>query len=135
MASKNYRKQETRYFIGRINKRKERETLRMETYNSLPSALRDRFEIGRGFESNQTANQGVNFFNSVEKEKGEGRDFLYLLVDLINTEEVAINDNTDDIVKEYIKDLEEGNLGGSEEEPEASEESIEEKYMKRDYFI
>lgn len=126
MASKNYRKQETRYFIGRINERKERETLRMETYNSLPSALRDRFEIGRGFESNQTANQGVNFFNSVEQEKGEGRDFWYFLVALTNTEVVAINDNTDDVVKEYFKDLEEGNLGGSEEKPEESEESTKE---------
>src|SRR5699024_864566 len=126
MASKNYRKQETRFFIGRINERKERETLRMETYNSLPSALRDRFEIGRGFENSSTANQGVNFFNSVEEEKGEGRDFWYFLVALTNTEVVAINDNTDDVVKEYFKDLEEGNLGGSEEEPEESEESIEE---------
>ena len=126
MASKNYRKQETRYFIGRINERKERETLRMETYNSLPSALRDRFEIGKGFENSSTANQGVNFFNSVEQEKGEGRDFWYFLVALTNTEVVAINDNTDDVVKEYFKDLEEGNLGGSEEEPEESEESTEE---------
>ena len=123
MASKNYRKQETRYFIGRINERKERETLRMETYNSLPSALRDKFEIGRGFENSQTANQGVAFFNSVEKEKGERRDFWYFLVALTNTEVVAINDNTDDVVKEYFKDLEEGN---TEQPEESTEENTEE---------
>lgn len=126
MASKNYRKQETRYFIGRINERKERETLRMENYNSLPTALRDRFDIGKGFENAQTANQGVNFFNSVEQEKGEGRDFWYFLVSLNNIETVVINDKTDDVVKEYFKRLEEGNLEGSEEEPEESEESTEE---------
>lgn len=126
MASKNYRKQETRYFIGRINERKERETLRMENYNSLPTALRDRFDIGKGFENAQTANQGVNFFNSVEQEKGEGRDFWYFLVSLNNIETVVINDKTDDVVKEYFKDLEKGNLEGSEEEPKESEESTEE---------
>src|SRR5699024_6805162 len=98
----------------------------METYNSLSSALRNRFEIGKGFENSSTADQGVNFFNSVEKEKGEGIDFWYFLVALTNTEVVVINDNTDDVVKEYFKDLEEGNLRGSEEEQEESEESTEE---------
>lgn len=122
MANKNYRKQETRYFIGRINERKERETLRMENYNSLPSALRDRFEIGKGFENARTANQGVSFFNSVEQEKGEGRDFWYFLVTLTNIEVVAINDNTDDVVKEYFKDLEGGNTEQSEEPTEENTE-------------
>src|SRR5699024_9265084 len=126
MAIQNYRKQETRFFIGRINNEGLRETLRLENYNALPTVIRDKFEAGKGFENSSTANQGVNFFNSVEEEKGEGRDFWYFLVALTNTEVVAINDNTDDVVKEYFKDLEEGNLGGSEEEPEESEESTEE---------
>lgn len=123
MANKNYRKQETRYFIGRINEIGERETLRMENYNSLPTALRDRFEIGKGFENNQTANQGVNFFNSVEEEKGGGRDFWYFLVVLTNTEVVAINDKTDEVVKDYFKRLEEGN---TEQPEESTEENTEE---------
>ena len=123
MASKNYRKQETRYFIGRINERKERETLRMENYNSLPAALRDRFDIGRGFENSSTANQGVNFFNAVEEEKGDNRQYWYFLVALTNTEVVAINDKTDEVVKDYFKRLEEGN---TEQPEESTEENTEE---------
>lgn len=123
MAIQNYRKQETRFFIGRINNDGVRETLRLENYNALPTVIRDKFEAGKGFENAQTANKGVNFFNSVEQEKGEGRDFWYFLVSLNNIETVVINDKTDDVVKEYFKDLEKGNLEGSEEEPEESEES------------
>ena len=87
MASKNYRKQETRYFIGRINNEGLRETLRLEKYNALPTVIRDEFEAGKGFEKSSTANQGVNFFNSVESEKGDNRQYWYFLVALTNTEE------------------------------------------------
>ena len=48
MAIQNYRKQETRFFIGRINNDGFRETLRLENYNALPTAIKDEFEeIGR----------------------------------------------------------------------------------------
>ena len=123
MASKNYRKQETRYFIGRINEGGFRETLRLENYNALPTVIRDKFESGKGFEKSSTANQGVNFFNSVEEEKGDNRQYWYFLVALTNTEVVAINDNTDEVVKEYFKRLEEGN---TEQPEESTEENTEE---------
>src|SRR5699024_4057958 len=86
MAVENFRKEERRYFIGRINRDKERETLRMENFNSLPTALRDRFDVGRGFDTAQTAAQGVNFFNSAEEEKGENRKYWYFRVDITNIE-------------------------------------------------
>ena len=123
MASKNYRKQETRYFIGRINNEGLRETLRLEKYNALPTVIRDEFEAGKGFEKSSTANQGVNFFNSVEEEKGDNRQYWYFLVALTNTEVVAINDNTDEVVKEYFKRLEESN---TEQPEEPTEENTEE---------
>lgn len=105
MAVENFRKEERRYFIGRINRDKERETLRMENFNSLPTALRDRFDVGRGFDTAQTANQGVNFFNSAEAEKGENRRYWYFRIDITNIELVPINNNTDDFIKEYFNDL------------------------------
>ena len=123
MASKNYRKQGTRYFIGRINEEGLRETLRLENYNALPTVIRDKFESGKGFEKSITANQGVNFFNSVEEEKGDNRQYWYFLVALTNTEVVAINDNTDEVVKEYFKRLEESNTEQPEEPSE--EETVE----------
>ena len=123
MASKNYRKQETRYFIGRINEEGFRETLRLENYNALPTVIRDKFESGKGFEKSSTANQGVNFFNSVEEEKGDNRQYWYFLVALTNIEVVAINDNTDEVVKDYFKRLEEGNTEQPEESTE--EETVE----------
>lgn len=123
MASKNYRKQETRYFIGRINEEGLRETLRLENYNALPTVIRDKFESGKGFEKSITANQGVNFFNSVEEEKGDNRQYWYFLVALTNTEVVAINDNTDEVVKDYFKRLEESNTEQPEEPSE--EETVE----------
>lgn len=126
MVNKNYRKQETRFFIGRINEIGERETLRMENYNSLPTALRDKFDIGRGFENAQTANRGVNFFNSVEEEKGAGRDFWYFLVSLNNIETVVINDKTDDVVKDYFRNLEDSAKEQPEDEEVTEEESVEE---------
>ena len=122
MASKNYRKQETRYFIGRINEEGLRETLRLENYNALPTVIRDKFESGKGFEKSSTANQGVNFFNSVEEEKGDNRQYWYFLVALTNTEVVAINDNTDEVVKEYFKRLEESNTERPEEPTEENTE-------------
>ena len=123
MASKNYRKQETRYFIGRINNDGVRETLRLENYNALPTVIRDKFESGKGFEKSITANQGVNFFNSVEEEKGDNRQYWYFLVALTNIEVVAINDNTDEVVKDYFKRLEESNTEQPEEPSE--EETVE----------
>lgn len=123
MAVQNYRKQETRFFIGRINEEDVRETLRLENYNSLPTVIRDKFEAGKGFENSSTANQGVNFFNSVEEEKGDNRQYWYFLVALTNTEVVAINDNTDEVVKDYFKRLEEGN---TEQPEESTEENTEE---------
>ena len=123
MASKNYRKQETRYFIGRINEEGLRETLRLENYNALPTVIRDKFESGKGFEKSITANQGVNFFNSVEEEKGDNRQYWYFLVALTNIEVVAINDNTDEVVKDYFKRLEESNTEQPEEPSE--EETVE----------
>lgn len=123
MAIQNYRKQETRYFIGRINNDGFRETLRLENYNALPTAIRDKFEIGKGFENPSTANQGVNFFNSVEEEKGDNRQYWYFLVALTNTEVVAINDKTDEVVKDYFKRLEEGS---TEQPEESTEENTEE---------
>ena len=123
MAIQNYRKQETRFFIGRINNDGVRETLRLENYNALPTVIRDKFEVGRGFENSSTANQGVNFFNAVEEEKGENRQYWYFLVALTNTEVVAINDKTDEVVKDYFKRLEEGN---TEQPEESTEENTEE---------
>ena len=123
MAIQNYRKQETRFFIGRINNEGLRETLRLEKYNALPTVIRDEFEAGKGFEKSSTANQGVNFFNSVEEEKGDNRQYWYFLVALTNTEVVAINDNTDEVVKEYFKRLEESN---TEQPEEPTEENTEE---------
>ena len=123
MASKNYRKQETRSFIGRINEEGLRETLRLENYNALPTVIRDKFESGKGFEKSSTANQGVNFFNSVEEEKGDNRQYWYFLVALTNIEVVAINDNTDEVVKDYFKRLEESNTEQPEEPSE--EETVE----------
>ena len=123
MASKNYRKQETRYFIGRINEEGFRETLRLENYNALPTVIRDKFESGKGFEKSSTANQGVNFFNSVEEEKGDNRQYWYFLVALTNIEVVAINDNTDEVVQDYFKRLEESNTEQPEEPSE--EETVE----------
>ena len=123
MAIQNYRKQETRYFIGRINNDGVRETLRLENYNALPIVIRDKFESGKGFENSSTANQGVTFFNSVEEEKGDNRQYWYFLVALTNTEVVAINDKTDEVVKDYFKRLEESNT----EQPEESTEENTEK--------
>ena len=93
MAIQNYRKQETRFFIGRINEEGVRETLRLENYNSLPTVIRDKFEAGKGFENAQTANQGVNFFNSVEEEKGENRQYWYFLVNNTNIETASLTKN------------------------------------------
>lgn len=107
MAVENFRKEERRYFIGRINRDKERETLRMENFNSLPTALRDKFDVGRGFDTVQTANQGVNFFNSVEEEKGDNRQYWYFLVNLTNIETVPLNDKTDTKIIEYFNGNEE----------------------------
>ena len=123
MAIQNYRKQETRFFIGRINDDGVRETLKLENYNALPTVIRDKFEAGKGFEKSSTANQGVTFFNSVEEEKGDNRQYWYFLVALTNTEVVAINDNTDEVVKDYFKRLEEGN---TEQPEESTEENTEE---------
>lgn len=126
MASKNYRKQETRYFISRINNDGVRETLRLENYNALPTVIRDKFEAGKGFENAGTANQGVVFFNSVEEEKGAGRDFWYFLVSLNNIETVVINDKTDDVIKDYFRNLEDS----EKEQPEDKEEPSEEETVE-----
>lgn len=126
MAIQNYRKQETRFFIGRINNDGFRETLRLEKYNALPTVIRDEFEAGKGFEKSSTANQGVNFFNSVEEEKGDNRQYWYFLVALTNTEVVAINDNTDEVVKEYFRNLEDS----EKEQPEDKEEPSEEETVE-----
>ena len=107
MEIKNYRKQETRFFIGRINNDGVRETLRLENYNALPTAIKDEFEAGKGFESAKTANQGVNFFNLVEEEKGDNRQYWYFLVNLTNIETVPLNENTDPKIVEYFNDNEE----------------------------
>ena len=74
MAIQNYRKQETRFFIGRINNDGFRETLRLENYNALPTVIRDKFEAGKGFENSRTANQGVAFFNSRSEERRVGKE-------------------------------------------------------------
>lgn len=118
MTIKNYRKQETRYFIGRINEEGVRETLRLENYNALPTVIRDKFEAGKGFENAGTANQGVNFFNAVEEEKGDNREYWYFLVNLTNVEAVPLNDKTDPKIVEYFN--------GNEEEEVTEEESTEE---------
>lgn len=114
MAIQNYKKQETRFFIGRINNDGVRETLRLENYNALPTVIRDKFEAGKGFENAKTANQGVNFFNSVEEEKGDNRQYWYFLVNLTNIETVPLNENTDPKIIEYFN--------GNEEEEEVTEE-------------
>lgn len=114
MAIQNYRKQETRFFIGRINNDGFRETLRLENYNALPTVIRDKFEAGKGFEKSSTANQGVNFFNSVEEEKGDSRQYWYFLVNNTNIEIVPLNENTDPKIIEYFN--------GNEEEEEVTEE-------------
>lgn len=114
MAVENFRKEERRYFIGRINRDKERETLKMENFNSLPTALRDRFDVGRGFDNPKTANQGVNFFNSAEAEKGENRRYWYFRVDITNIEVVPINDNTDENIKEYFNELKKSDVAEDE---------------------
>ena len=107
MEIKNYRKQETRFFIGRINVDGFRETLKLENYNALPTAIKDEFEAGKGFENSRTANQGVAFFNSVEEEKGDNRQYWYFLVNLTNIETVPLNENTDPKIVEYFNDNEE----------------------------
>ena len=114
MAIQNYKKQETRFFIGRINNDGVRETLRLENYNALPTVIRDKFEAGKGFENAKTANQGVTFFNSVEEEKGDNRQYWYFLVNLTNIETVPLNENTDPKIIEYFN--------GNEEEEEVTEE-------------
>ena len=114
MAIQNYKKQETRFFIGRINNDGVRETLRLENYNALPTVIRDKFEAGKGFENAKTANQGVNFFNSVEEEKGDNRQYWYFLVNNTNIEIVPLNENTDPKIIEYFN--------GNEEEEEVTEE-------------
>ena len=114
MAIQNYKKQETRFFIGRINNDGVRETLRLENYNALPTVIRDKFEAGKGFEKSSTANQGVNFFNSVEEEKGDNRQYWYFLVNNTNIETVPLNENTDPKIVEYFN--------GNEEEEEVTEE-------------
>lgn len=122
MATQNYTKRETRYFIGRIGRSNERETLRMETYNNLPSAIREDYDFGRGFKDARIANLGVQFFESYEENKGEGRDYWYFLESATNVSTVAINDNTSEKVKEYFKNI------NNVEEPtpeELPEESIE----------
>ena len=107
MAIQNYRKQETRFFIGRINDDGVRETLRLENYNALPTVIRDKFEAGKGFEKSSTANQGVTFFNSVEEEKGDNRQHWYFLVNNTNIEIVPLNDKTDPKIIEYFNGNEE----------------------------
>src|SRR5699024_1785723 len=107
MAVENFRKEERRYFIGRINRDKERETLRLEKYNALPTVIRDEFEAGKGFENASTANQGVNFFNDVEEEKGDNRQNWYFLVNNTNIEIVHLNENTDPKIVEYFNGKEE----------------------------
>ena len=107
MAIQNYTKRETRFFIGRINEDDVRETLRLENYNALPTVIRDKFEAGKGFENAQTANQGVNFFNSLESEKGDNRQYWYFLVNNTNIETVPLNENTDPKIIEYFNGNEE----------------------------
>lgn len=118
MAIQNYRKQETRFFIGRINEEGVRETLRLENYNALPTVIRDKFEAGKGFENAGTANQGVNFFNSVEEEKGDNRYYWYFRVDMTNIEQVPLNDRTDPKIVKYFN--------GNEEEQTEEESTTEE---------
>lgn len=115
MEIKNYRKQETRFFIGRINEEGVRETLRLENYNALPTVIRDKFEAGKGFENSRTANQGVAFFNSVEEEKGDNRQYWYFRVDITNIETVPLNENTDPKIVEYFNSDDEEEV--TEEEP------------------
>ena len=107
MEIKNYRKQETRFFIGRINVDGFRETLKLENYNALPTAIKDEFEAGKGFENSRTANQGVNFFNLVEEEKGENRQYWYFIVNHTNIEQVPLNEDTDPKIVEYFNGNEE----------------------------
>ena len=122
MATQNYSKRETRYFIGRISRDNERETLRMETYNNLPSAIREDYDFGRGFKEARIANLGVQFFESYEENKGEGRDYWYFVESVTNVSTVVINDNTNEKVKEYFK-----NIDKVEESPEEPvEEPVEE---------
>lgn len=113
MEIKNYSKRETRYYIGRINKDNVRESLRLDVYNALPTVIRDQFDIGRGFANAQTANQGVNFFNSVEVEKGDNRNYWYFVVNVTNIETVPLNDRTDPKIVEYFN-----NVDKEEEEEE-----------------
>lgn len=119
MATQNYTERETRYFIGRINRNNERETLRMETYNNLPSPIREDYDFGRGFTDMRIANLGVQFFESYEENKGEGRDYWYFLESVTNVSTIAINDKTSEKVKEYFNNID------KVEEPE-EEEPVEE---------
>src|SRR5699024_5325119 len=107
MAIQNYRKQATRFFIGRINNEGLRETLKLENNNALPKVSRDKFEAGKGFENSRTANQGVNFFNSVEEEKRDSRQYWYFLVNNTNIEIVPLDENTDPKIIEYFNGNEE----------------------------
>ena len=119
MATQNYTERETRFFIGRISRANERETLRMETYNNLPSAIREDYDFGRGFKDARIANLGVQFFESYEDNKGEGRDYWYFVESVTNVSTVVINDKTSEKVKEYFNNID------KVEEPE-EEEPVEE---------
>src|SRR5699024_3041612 len=92
---------------GRINNEGLRETLKLENYNALPTVIRDKFEAGKGFENSSTANQGVNFFNSVEEDKRDNRQYWYFLVNNTNIETVPLNENTYHKIIEYFNGNEE----------------------------
>lgn len=115
MATQNYTDRETRYFIGRISKGNVKETLRMENYNDLPSAIRDDFDFGRGFKDARIANLGVQFFESYEENKGEGRNYWYFLQSVTVVNNVAMTEKTNPVIKNYFNNL--SNPPKEEEEP------------------
>lgn len=115
MATQNYTDRETRYFIGRISKDNVKETLRMENYNDLPSAIRDDFDFGRGFKDARIANLGVQFFESYEENKGEGRNYWYFLQSVTVVNNVAMTEKTNPVIKNYFNNL--SNPPKEEEEP------------------
>jgi len=77
----------------------------MENYNDLPSAIKEDFDFGRGFKDMKIANLGVQFFESYEENKGEGRDYWYFLQSVTNVTTVAINDSTSEKIKEYFANI------------------------------
>lgn len=107
MAIENYRKETKRYFIGRINVNGQEEFLRLEGYNALPTAIRDQYQSGQGFTNAQTAMQGVTFFNAVEAEKGEAREYWYFRNDVVNVAQVILNDSIDPVIVQHFQDKQE----------------------------